>query len=76
MEREIRVDGTRLEKVSEFKYLRCILNESNTDDSEYCRKVASRRKVAGAIRSPILAVCSLCVQGCYIRDSHGFSVVW
>ena len=51
---EIRVDGTRLEQVSEFKYLGCALNESNTDDAESLRKVPSGRKVAGAIRSLVI----------------------
>ena len=40
-----------LEQVSEFKYLGYVLNESGTDD----RKVASGRKVAGAIRSLVNA---------------------
>ena len=31
LECEICVDGVRLEQVSEFKYLRCVLGESGTD---------------------------------------------
>ena len=37
--------------MTEFKYLGCILNESGTDEGECSRKVASGRRVAGAIRS-------------------------
>ena len=44
------VDGMRLKHVSEFKYLECVLDESGTDAALCCRKVASRRGVAGAIR--------------------------
>ena len=43
--------GARLEQVSEFKYLGCVFNKSGTEDAECCRKVASGRKVSGAIRS-------------------------
>ena len=45
----------RLEHVSEFKYLWCILDESGTCGAECSRKVASGRKVAGAIRSLVNA---------------------
>ena len=31
LECEVHVDGKRLEQVSRFKYLRCVLNESGTD---------------------------------------------
>ena len=55
---EVRMDGARLEQVSELKYFRCVLDESSTDISECSRKVASGKKVAGAIRS---------VGGCYLR---------
>ena len=48
MECEVHVDGIRLEYVSEFKYLGCVLDESGTD--ECSRKVVSMRKVVGAIR--------------------------
>ena len=40
-----------LEKVSEFKYLGCVLDESGSDEEECSRKVASGRRVAGTIRS-------------------------
>ena len=36
---------------SELKYLGCVLGESGTDEADCSRKVASGRKVAGAIRS-------------------------
>ena len=49
------VDGFCLEHVSEFKYLGCVLDESGTDGAEYSRKVASGRRVAGAIRSLVNA---------------------
>ena len=39
-----------MEYVSEFKYLGCDLDESGTDEVECRRKVASGRRVAGAIR--------------------------
>ena len=40
-----------LEDVSEFKYLGCVLDKSGTDGEECSRKVASGRRVVGAIRS-------------------------
>ena len=49
LECEAHVDGVRLEHVSEFKYLGCVLDEAGTDGAECSRKVASRRRVAGAI---------------------------
>ena len=48
---EVHVDRIRLEHVSEFKYLGCVLDESGTDGAECNRKVVSGRKVADAIRS-------------------------
>ena len=44
------IDEIRLEHVSEFKYLGCVLDKSGTDEAEFSRKVASGRRVAGAIR--------------------------
>ena len=55
LECEIRVDGVRLEQVSDFKYLKCVLDESGTDVAECRRKLTSGRKVAGAIRSLVNA---------------------
>ena len=52
---EIRVDRTRFEKVSEFTYLGCVLNESGTDLAECRRMGANGRKVAGTIRSVVNA---------------------
>ena len=45
----------RLEHVSEFKYLGCVMGESGTDDAECSRKVVSGRMVAGVIRSLVNA---------------------
>ena len=39
----------------EFKYLKCVLDDSGTDEAECCRNVASGRRVAGAIRSLVKA---------------------
>ena len=38
---EILVEGTRLEHVSEFKYLGCVLDELFTDEVECYRKVTA-----------------------------------
>ena len=46
LECKVHVDGIFLEHVSEFKYLGCVL-----DESECSKKVASGRMVAGAMRS-------------------------
>ena len=51
LECEVFVDGIHLEHVSEFKYLGCVLDESGTDDAECSRKVASGRRVAGAMKA-------------------------
>ena len=63
LECEIHVDGAQLEQVSEFKYL----DESGTDFAEFHRKVVSRRKVVGAIKS-LLNVSSLQLE--YARVLH------
>ena len=52
---EVWVDWVRLEHVSEFKYLRCVWEESGTDEAECCREMVSVRRVAGAIRSLVKA---------------------
>ena len=44
-----------MEHVSEFKYLGFVLDELGTDELECSRKVTSRRRVAGAIRSLVNA---------------------
>ena len=51
LEVEFHVDGIRLEHASELKYLGYVLDEGVTDGVECSRKVASGRRVAGAIRS-------------------------
>ena len=53
------VEGIRLEHVSEFKYLGCVLGELGTDEAECSRKVASGRRVAGVITSLVNASLSL-----------------
>ena len=50
LECEVCVDGMLLDHVSEFKCLRCVLDESGTDEAECRRKVASGRSVAGPIK--------------------------
>ena len=50
------MDGILLSK---FKYLVCALDELGTDETECRRKVASGRRVGGAIWSLINGVCSL-----------------
>ena len=55
LECEVCVNGIRLEHVSEFKYLECVLDKSDTDKAECSRKVVSGRRVAGAIRSLVNA---------------------
>ena len=49
MECEVCVNGIRLEHISEFKYLSCVLDQLGTDEAECSRIMASERKVAGAI---------------------------
>ena len=55
IEYEVHVNGVCLEYVSEFKYLGYVLDESSTDGAECSWKVASKRKVVGAIRSLVNA---------------------
>ena len=45
------VDGIRLEHVSEFKYLGCVLDESGAHGAECSRIVVSGRRVVGATKS-------------------------
>ena len=47
--------GISLEHISEFKYLRCVLDQSGTDEAECSRKFVSGRKVEGTIRSLVNA---------------------
>ena len=67
MEYEVCINGIHLEHVSEFKYLICVLEESGTDEAEFRWKVASGRRVAGAIRSLVNAR-SLQLE--YVRVLH------
>ena len=62
LECEVCVDEIQFERVSEFKYLRCVLDELVTDEAECRRKVASGRRAAGAIRS-LINVCGLGALG-------------
>ena len=45
----------RLEQVSVFKYLGCVLNESGTYEEEYSRKLTSGRMIVCVIRSLVNA---------------------
>ena len=55
LECEVCVDGTRLEHISEFKYLGCVLDESGIDETECSRRVTSERRVRGPIRALVNA---------------------
>ena len=55
LECEVHGDGICLEHESDLKYLGCVLDESGTDGAECSRKMASGRRVAGAIRSQVNA---------------------
>ena len=59
LECEACIDGIRLDHVSEFKYFGCVLDELGTDEAECSKEVASRRRVARAIRSLLGAIRSL-----------------
>ena len=50
LECEVYSDGIRLQHISEFKYLGCVLDESGTDGGECSRKVVSVWRVAGSFR--------------------------
>ena len=49
LECKVLVGGIRLEHVSKFKYLGCVLDESDRDGDERRRKIGGGRKVAGTI---------------------------
>ena len=55
LECEVWVYGKRLAHFTEFKYFGCVLDESGTDEPECSRKMASVRRIAGAIRSLVNA---------------------
>ena len=70
LECEVFADGIRLEHFSEFRYLRCVLDESCTDEAECSRRV----RVRGGLQVQlglwlILGVCSLSVLGSCMRHS-------
>ena len=46
---EVYADGIQLEQVSKYKYLGCVLVKSGKGGAECSSKVASWRRVAGAI---------------------------
>ena len=48
---EVCIDGICLELRLKFKYLVCVLDESGIDEAECSRRVASGRRVTGAVRS-------------------------
>ena len=49
LECEVHVDGIRLEPVSEFKYLRCVMDESGTSG----QNVVERWRVGGRWQVPL-----------------------
>ena len=51
LEWEVHIDGICLKHISEFKYLGYVLDKSGTEGAESSKKMASGRKVAGAISS-------------------------
>ena len=73
---EVCIDRKRLEHVSEFKYLGCILEKSGTDEVECIRKVVSGRRVAGVIRSLVnarslqLQYARSCMSNCWRLFLH------
>ena len=58
---EVCVDRLRLEHVSKFKYLGCVLDESGADEAECSRKMESGRRVVRLWL--MLGACSLSVLG-------------
>ena len=68
LEYQVHVDGIRLEHVSEFKYLGCVLNESGTDGQSVLGSWRVGGGFAGAIRSLVNAgICSLSVPKSYVK---------
>ena len=60
LECEVCMDGMQLEHVSEFKYLGCVLDESDTDETK-CRRKVVREVLLGLWLK--LGVCSLSELG-------------
>ena len=48
---EVHIDGIRLEHVSEFKYMECVLDESGTNGVECSRKVTSGRAIRSLVNA-------------------------
>ena len=73
LEDEVCVDGICLEHVLEFKYLGCVLDESGTDEAESSKKVASGKRVEGAIRRLQLECARVlleCMSHCWCLFLH------
>ena len=56
-EEEFRADESRLEQISEFKHLGCVLDESGTNVPDCHNQVVNGRKVASAIRFLVNTSC-------------------
>ena len=68
LECEVHVDGVQLEHVLEFKYLRCALNESGTDESECHRKGGMGKRLQVVLGTGyMLGIYSLSVLGSCMR---------
>ena len=84
LEFKIRVDGARLEQVSEFKYLGCVLDISSTDETVSCRKEVDERKTPCAIRFVVnatalrlqcaVALCKMLFLPVLLYDSE--TMIW
>ena len=66
LECEVCIYGICLEHFLVFKFLGCVLDESGTDEEECSRKVASGRRVAGAIRSLVNGIYCWCLFLCMV----------
>ena len=75
LEYEVCVDDIRLEHVSEFKYLGCVLEESGTDEAEFSRKVVGGLQMLLGTWL-MLGVCSLSVLGSCISHYWCLFLVW
>ena len=51
------MNGVLLEQVSEFKYLRGVLNDCGTDESDCNNRVVKERQISGAVRSLVNERC-------------------
>ena len=66
MECEVRVDGMRLEHVSQHTYSGYVLDEIGTDEAQCRRNLVSGRRVVGDIRSLVCRSNALgsCMRQC------------